>query len=421
VRRHPEDVVGRDDPLADQFPFAGPGNQIELSFAEIESVVGPLPGAARVFEGWWRTDSGVHAQMWRSAGWSLRSVDLIAERALFVRNSEIERPSDRKPEAPPTPVLRYRDEVHLPLIIAMVLICVSFGAVGFGLRPGTDQPPVVPRPRIQLYVYQQSSPAMPPADPKNVSIDETLIQKSSATVEAEIDIFGSFARQGVAQWNLLTGISQAQPYACPDPYNYVGTAHPDPYVIRNGGLTIDGQRATQTATDNFAGRRMTKAAADTFALHGQSPVSAKPDTLIALGEVDLCWTRNAPLAFDGEYVSAALPTVAVGSAGSSLNPLPAVVTRSLYFENPRQSDQPLTAEYSLQAGSLPTSTDPTGWHWSGGSGALIEITGVNIPVQQHEAFLGFLSGIFFGIAGSALILVLQELLEPIRRRTGARQ
>lgn len=410
--------MGRGDPLTSQFSFAVPRDEIELSFTEVENLSGPLPGAARVFRDWWRDDS-VLAQTWRSAGWSMRSVDLVAERIVLVRNIETERPIAPEPEPPLVRTLRYRDEVHLPLIIAMVLICVILGAVGFALRPGTDQPPVVPHPRIQLYVYQQSSLAVAPINPKSVSVDETLVQKTPSTVEAEVDIFGSFSHGGVAHWDLATEISGAQPHACPDPYNYVGTAHPDPYVIRNGSLTIDGQAATQTATGNFSGHRVTKAAADTLALHGQSPVAVTPRTLTALGEVDLCWNRDAPLAFDGEYASAALPTVAVGSVGR-LNTVPAVVTRSLYFENPRQSDQPLTAEYTLQAGSLPTSTDPTGWHWSGGSsgsGGLIQITAVNISESQHEAFLSFLSGILLGVAGSALILVLQEFLEPIRRRT----
>jgi hypothetical protein len=407
--------VGEYDPLADQFALFGSSDQIEVSFSEVEELVGPFPGAARIFRHWWRDDTGPIAMAWRSTGWSVRSVDLQSERIVFTRDSPAVSSGALEAEQSPARSPRYLTELHLPLIITMFLLCISFSAVGFGLRPGTDQPPIVPHARIQLYVYQQQSLSTAPVDPTSVSVDETMIQKTPSTVETEIDILGSFSHDGVGKWNLITSASGVPPYACPDPYDYLGTAHPDPYVIRNGDLTVDGQPATSEAIANFAGHRLAKAAANTLALQGQAPASVSTRKLTDLGKVDLCWSRDAPLAFDGEYASAALPTVAVGSAGS-LATVSAVVTRSLYFENPSQDNQPLTAEYSLQAGSLPTSTDPEGWHWSSGSGRLIQITALNISQSQHEAFLGFLSGVLFGIAGSALILLLQELLEPIRRR-----
>jgi hypothetical protein len=120
------------------------------------------------------------------------------------------------------------------------------------------------------------------------------------------------------------------------------------------------------------------------------------------------------MAFDGEFTSAALPTVDVVPEGESS--FPVAVTRNLYFENPIQQKQPITAEYSLQAGTLPTSTDPFGWHWSASQGGLVQVTAVNIPKSQHEAYLGFVSGVLFGIFGGAVVLVLQEVMEPIRIR-----
>ena len=95
--------------------------------------------------------------------------------------------------------------------------------------------------------------------------------------------------------------------------------------------------------------------------------------------------------------------------------LPGDVTRSLYFENPIQHRQPITAEYSLQAGTLPTSTDPFGWHWSASQGDLVQATAMNIPVSQHEAYLGFVSGVLFGVVGGAVVLVLQELAPACTR------
>ena len=83
--------------------------------------------------------------------------------------------------------------------------------------------------------------------------------------------------------------------------------------------------------------------------------------------------------------------------------------------------QPVTAQYSLQAGTLPTSTDPDGWHWAAGQGnGSVQLTATNIQVSQHEAYLGFLSGVLFGVVGGAVVLILQELLEPIRIRRRAK-
>jgi hypothetical protein len=51
------------------------------------------------------------------------------------------------------------------------------------------------------------------------------------------------------------------------------------------------------------------------------------------------------------------------------------------------------------------------------STGLIQVTALNIPRSQHEAYLGFISGVLFGIAGGALVLLLQEMLEPLWPRT----
>jgi hypothetical protein len=132
----------------------------------------------------------------------------------------------------------------------------------------------------------------------------------------------------------------------------------------------------------------------------------------------LCWSHDAPLAFRGVYATAAIPPIIVTSVGrqaSSVN-----VTRSLYFGNPLQVTQPITSEYAIQTGSLPSGTDPFGWHWASNQDGLIQLIAINIAVSQHESYLGFISGVMFGIAGGALVVFVQEILEPIgHRRRGA--
>ena len=170
---------------------------------------------------------------------------------------------------------------------------------------------------------------------------------------------------------------------------------------------------------NFVGHTSTRTASNVLALYGESPGMVRADSMAPIAEVDLCWKSDRPMAFDGEFASASLPAIAVVSLANDTN-LPLDLTRTLYFENIHENPQPITAEYSLQAGALPTGTDPYGWHWSGTQvEGPVQVTAVDIPVSQHEAYLGFVSGVLFGVVGGAVVLILQEVLEPIRLRRRA--
>ena len=405
-------TLGKYEPLHDHLAKYGAGDQVRLSFSEIEELVGSLPPGARRLRHWWANDSKVQAQAWKAAGWRVLLVDMGEEQVLF------ERYPGGEPETSTSS--RYFTELHLPLIIVLVILSATIGAIGFALRPGVDEPPAVSNAGITLYVFQQKSATAMPIDPTRVSVDEIMMQETSSTVLMQIDVFAAFSASGVAQWQLGTSISQSQPYPCPDPYNYLGTAQPDPVTIQNAQLTIGNQTATSRIIANFVGHRAKQTASNVLGLYGQSPPSAvQAGNLEPIAEVDLCWASNLPMAFDGAFASAALPAVTAVSLGSGPS-LPVDLTRSLYFENIRQPHQPITAEYSLQAGTLPTSTDPFGWHWSGSQGGgSVQVTAVNIPLSQHEAYLGFVSGVLFGVVGGAVVLVLQEILEPIRLRRRA--
>ena len=290
----------------------------------------------------------------------------------------------------------------------LALVLVASGAIGYALRPGTDAPPAVLNSAIQIYVDGATK----------VSVDETLYRSDARTAVLELDVFGSLGNARRASWWLSTERAGSQPYSCPDPYNYVGQAHPNPFVIRNGGLTLGGAPITDTALADFTGRPVTQAAANTFEVRGVSPGQASPQALRPIAKVTLCWTSAPPLAFDGEYVSATLPAVRVNSSGTAQPHFD--VTRNLYFVDPLRQDSPLTAQYSLQAGALPTTTDPFGWHWAADGGEAIQLTGISLPGSQHEAYLGFISGALLGIAGNALVSLVQAATEPMRRSGGRR-
>lgn len=405
-------------PLHDHLANYEAGDELTLTFSEIEHLVGRLPLEARRRRQWWANGADVQAQAWQAAGWRTALVDMATEQVLFTRSPVAQRDEagSQQPRAESRSALReYISSVHVPLVVVLVFVSLIVGAIGFAFRPGRDEPPIVSSPQIMFYVFQQQSTSEPAIDPTHVSLDETMIQENSSTVLVQVDVFASFAAAGKAQWNMGTGVSEAQPYSCPDPYTYLGTAQPNPVVFGK----VAGQALTPALAADFAGHRSTKTAANVLGLFGQSPARALAGVMAPVAEVDLCWQRDLPMAVNGQFTSAALPTLTVGSAtGSEPATIPMDVTRSLYFENPIQLHQPITAEYNLQAGTLPDKTDPFGWHWSDNRGGLVQLTAQNIPEAQHEAYLGFVSGVLFGVVGGAVVLVLQELLEPIRRTTG---
>ena len=183
-------------------------------------------------------------------------------------------------------------------------------------------------------------------------------------------------------------------------------------------MTIGGQAVTQAELGDFTGHTSQKNASNVLGLYGLAPGVVRADSLAPIAEVDLCWTSDRPMAFDGEFASASLPGIEAPSSGNC-SALPLDLT--LYFDNLQENLQPVTAQYSLQAGTLPTSTDPVGWHWAARPGQWFGAADSDkYSGAQHEAYLGFVSGVLFGVVGGAVVLILQELLEPIRIRRRAK-
>jgi hypothetical protein len=78
--------------------------------------------------------------------------------------------------------------------------------------------------------------------------------------------------------------------------------------------------------------------------------------------------------------------------------------------------------YTLQSQFSPVDATDQSWQWSSQVpvGDIVHVTAINQSVTQHETYLSFLSGIAFGIAGGAVITILQELLDPLSRRRDRR-
>jgi hypothetical protein len=77
---------GKYGPLRDY--LAGlEGDDAQMSFAQIEELVGRLPESARAHRAWWSNGSHVEARAWRDAGWRVHSVDQAAGQVTFARSS----------------------------------------------------------------------------------------------------------------------------------------------------------------------------------------------------------------------------------------------------------------------------------------------------------------------------------------------
>jgi hypothetical protein len=64
------------------------GPSVEMTFDEIDDVVGGLPASARRYSAWWsneREGRHVQARAWVDAGWCVANVNLTAERVRFTR------------------------------------------------------------------------------------------------------------------------------------------------------------------------------------------------------------------------------------------------------------------------------------------------------------------------------------------------
>lgn len=65
-----------------------PGQEVTLSFTELDGLVSDLPASARRDRTWWGNTENpgrVQAHAWMAAGWAVEDVDLVNERVRFMR------------------------------------------------------------------------------------------------------------------------------------------------------------------------------------------------------------------------------------------------------------------------------------------------------------------------------------------------
>jgi hypothetical protein len=130
--------------------------------------------------------------------------------------------------------------------------------------------------------------------------------------------------------------------------------------------------------------------------------------------VQLCWPPGVgPVAENGAYLNARFPPLLVfaGQEGNG-------ATRQL---NESTADP---ADYTIQSLQQPTSVTSAGWQWStnalGVAAEPLSFAAVNTGQTQHDTYDAFLSGIFFGVAGGALVALILALIAPFALRQKGR-
>jgi len=126
-------------------------------------------------------------------------------------------------------------------------------------------------------------------------------------------------------------------------------------------------------------------------------------------DVYICWSHVAPVRLAGAYLSAQFAPVTL-VYGHLQHVLSVLILKG--------AD---TSDFSIQSPVTPRSTNATSWSWfQAASTQSIHLSAINVTTSQYENHQAFLSGIALGIAGGALITILQELVAPFSRRKDER-
>jgi hypothetical protein len=254
----------------------------------------------------------------------------------------------------------------------LVVICVVLGVFGWSLRPQSGGFPTVPE---DITLAVTATGLMP--------ITETLIR--TAGNGSQLELLGGgpqFPPSTEGGWTLLIDDLGTGRVCTPSTYTYIQAA--------SSSTVLPQFRVTHPfipSTDPYANPHWTQVA------------SSGPFY------VELCWSSGGPVSLGGSYLSAQFPPV-------SSSPSTVAVTPIL---NPDGGD---TANYTIQSTTAPTGSTPNSWSWSTRASAseTIHLSAVNTSGTQHDTYRGFLSGVAFGIAGGALITLIQELVGPLSRR-----
>lgn len=273
----------------------------------------------------------------------------------------------------------YINRLHVVLVVALLVLTVGLGLIGWSIRPSSGGFSPVPA-DLQLFV---------PTAAQALAFTETISPASGGGAV--------LALEGTPQ---ITDVIPTQPFTL---------------VVDNLG---DGRLCTPSVlTKDQVGltlhlplQHIRKSGALDF-----TSARNHPATISGRGYffVRLCWPSHGPVAVHGAYLNARFPPTEVFAATNDAQD----VARQLTLG----ASDATTADYSVQSLQQPTTVSDSEWTWAARTShtALPEalaFTAVNTSETQHDSYEAFISGIFFGVAGGALVSLVAELVAPFRPR-----
>jgi len=268
---------------------------------------------------------------------------------------------------------RYVRSLHYVMVSILVFVFVAFVAIGWALRPPASGFPSVPN---TLYL-QVLAPGVH-------TLTEQLVQRADGSVQLIVQ-----SDQNPQGPTLLGIYNPAGARVCTPKHLYRFTSSG---ILRMPAFKVTEERASQS--------------------NPNAPVGPVAETIVnSVGPgvyVDICYPRTPPVRFVGAYLSAQFPKVQLLS-GRLQNLRSKLTVKGAN-----------TADFSIQSPLSPSSTDVASWTWSQAGGLAIHFSAIDASTSQYENHQAFLSGIALGIAGGALITILQELVVPFSRRKDKR-
>jgi hypothetical protein len=146
-------------------------------------------------------------------------------------------------------------------------------------------------------------------------------------------------------------------------------------------------------------------------------ISAEISTLQISGrallkyDLSLDWPADIPYSTKGSYANVYIPGI------KSSYPMRPIIDRARYNQELTASGVVSVPQLAMLQGSSPTTPGPLEWAWST-TGPMItqeSFTLTDIAGVASDSRRVFYSGIALGVAGSALIALIEQLLQPLRR------
>lgn len=257
---------------------------------------------------------------------------------------------------------RYWSQIHGPFVVVMVALTLALGLAAWNLLPKTN--PALPSAR-DFFLNLSAHPSLPSAS----------LQES----------FTPVPRKNAGLWVLVI-----PPVPHPRPVTWDVVA---PDGLEGGTLCADPAeelKVDKTFRDGTVRYLIRSAENGILRLY-------------------LCWPHGGAMRNDGTYLAAAFPEIAFDAA----TPPKLSVSRQLDTTG-------LAGAYTLQGGRQPTKISDLGWDWdavvNGGDVSDLSVFATSLSGVARDGRNSFLAGVLFGIAGAALVALIQELFLPLRLR-----